>query len=200
MCLLASPVHAVPSVRLTLPPNTERIIEDGINQLPVDQARIVILSSVPDLGAHYRRKRQISDSEWEAIESASTQENDIGVTLPGQAGSSVTAEGVELDSAASDRKPVSVFAPSTNANINVKPGNGNGNGNGNGTTVDPHAGLLFRYSFTSPYLIFGTLVVLLVLLPALLIAIKAITSIELARGLEQGKMIGGQLGESKKDQ
>ena len=187
--------------RLTLLHNAERIIEDGINQLPVDQARIVILSSVPDLGAHYRRKRQISDSEWEAIESASTQENDIGVTLPGEASSSSeTAEGVALDSAASDRKPVSVFAPSTNANINVKPGNGNGNGNGNGTTVDPHAGLLFRYSFTSPYLIFGTLVVLLVLLPALLIAIKAITSIELARGLEQGKMIGGQLGESKKDQ
>ena len=185
--------------RLTLLGITERIIEDGINQLPVDQARIVILSSVPDLGAHYRRKRQISDSEWEAIESASTQENDIGVTLPGQAGSGngdETAEGVELDSAASDRKPVSVFAPSTNANINAKPGNGNDNG----TTVDPNAGLLVRYSFTSPYLIFGTLVVLLVLLPALLIAVKAITSIELARGLEQGKMVGGQLGESKKDQ
>jgi len=68
------------------------------------------------------------------------------------------------------------------------------------STVDPSKGLLFRYSFTSPALVFASLITLLVLIPAILLSINALTSIELVKGLE-GKMQGGAAGaESKKDQ
>lgn len=74
-----------------------------------------------------------------------------------------------------------------------------GNSGNNTATVDPKLGLLYRYSFTSPGLIFASLVTFLLLIPTVLFAINAITSIELLKGLENGKMVGGQLGEAKKD-
>lgn len=123
---------------------------------------------MPDLGKHYRQKRQISDEEWDAIASMPVDE-ESGVAQTSQGSSS------------------SPFAPGYSASKNKS------------ATVDPNAGLLYRYTFTSPALIFSALIVLLVLIPAGLMAINALTSIELLRGLEN-KMQGGQTGESKKDQ
>lgn len=138
----------------------------------------MILSSVPDLGQHYRQKRQISDEQWEELigedEEAETEESSkIGVDQP-----------VQLDTPSAT--PLSVFEQDGSS------------GNSN-ATVDPNLGLLYRYSFTSPSLIFASLVSFLVLIPTILFAINAITSIELLKGLENGKMVGGQLGEAKKD-
>lgn len=138
----------------------------------------MILSSVPDLGLHYRQKRQITDKEWEQlIEEVNDEESsEIGVD-----------DSAILDGPSSaPSKPFSVFEQDSNGSNNA--------------TVDPSLGLLYRYSFTTPPLIFTALVTLLLLIPTILYAISAITSIELLKGLENGKMIGGQLGEAKKDQ
>ncbi|KAL7005922.1 inosine-5'-monophosphate dehydrogenase [Cystobasidiomycetes sp. EMM_F5] len=145
----------------------DRLVQESLDELPTSR-RIVVISSVPDLGKHYRQKRQISDEEWDAIASMPVDE-ESGVAQTSQGSSS------------------SPFAPGYSASKNKS------------ATVDPNAGLLYRYTFTSPALIFSALIVLLVLIPAGLMAINALTSIELLRGLEN-KMQGGQTGESKKDQ
>ncbi|GAA6031022.1 hypothetical protein JCM8097_003965 [Rhodosporidiobolus ruineniae] len=63
---------------------------------------------------------------------------------------------------------------------------------GNGTSIfqpKAGAGLLHRYVFFTPALIFSFLVTLLVLVPALLIAVQALTAVETVQGLET-KMVG----------
>lgn len=155
-------------------PILDTLVERNLDKLP--DGHIIILSSVPDLGLHYRQKRQISDVEWEQlIEEANDQEtSDLGVDDP-----------AALDGPSSTpSRPLSVFEQDGSRNA----------------TVDPNLGLLYKYSFTTPPLIFAALITLLLLIPTILFAINAISSIELLKGLETGKMLGGQLGESKKDQ
>ena len=131
--------------------------------------RIVLISSVSDLSSHYRRKRQISDEDWTASDNQYTSASHAEKKPSGQA------------------QHASVF-------LDEYTGAQQGN-----NTLNSEAGLLFHYSFTSPALILGSLVMLLVLIPAALLAVNAITSIELLKGLE-GKMQGGQVGEGRKDQ
>lgn len=134
---------------------------------------------MPDLGLHYRQKRQISDAEWEQLieEVKDEEDSDLSVDDP-----------TVIDGPSSiPSRPLSVFEQ-------------DGNNGSNNATVDPNLGLLYKYSFTTPPLIFASLITLLLLIPTILFAINAISSIELLKGLETGKMLGGQLGESKKDQ
>lgn len=145
------------------------MIAESLEQLPSN--RIVILSSVSDLGGHYRQKRQISKEQWSDLEVSSS---DIGVDDPTSLGEAAAA-------------PKSIFAQD---NLGSQASN---------STVDANSGLLHRYSFTSPPLIFATLVMLIILIPAVLLSINALTSIERLQGLET-KMQGGQLAEGKKDQ
>ncbi|GAA94588.1 hypothetical protein E5Q_01240 [Mixia osmundae IAM 14324] len=63
---------------------------------------------------------------------------------------------------------------------------------------DPNSGLSYRYTFVNPILIFSILIMVLIFIPAALMSINALNSIELLRGLEH-KMIGGQSADSKKD-
>lgn len=155
------------------------LVEKNLETLP--EPYVVILSSVPDLGLHYRQKRQISDAEWEQlVEEADVPEtSDLGVDD--------AADVLDVASSSPLARPLSVFEQ-------------DGNSGNKNATVDPHLGLLYRYSFTTPPLIFASLITLLLLIPTILFAINAITSIELLKGLETGKMLGGQLGEAKKDQ
>lgn len=156
-----------------IPPLTiasaDRLVSENLEGLPSN--RIVILSSVPDLGGHYRQKRQISKEQWSELESPLS---DIGIDEPADLSGDAPTLGK------------SVFAQD---NLGSQANN----------TVDPNSGLLHRYTFTSPALIFGTLVMLVVLIPAVLLSVNALTSIERLQGLET-KMQGGQTGESKKDQ
>lgn len=132
------------------------------------------------MGHHYRQKRQLSDADWEELEQESEGVADIGVNDP------LAVEQLnQADAQDTSGRPLSVFEQ---------------NGTSPNATVDPSLGLLHRYTFTSPNLIFATLVTLLALIPAVMFSINALTSIELFKGLESGKMIGGQLGaDSKKD-
>jgi len=154
----------------------DSLVKTNLNKLP--RSRIVLISSVPDIGAHYRRKRQISDEAWSMMENEGVQ---VDETYDSGADTDFSLDG--------GARPTSVFAEG------YTPAQASDN-----STVDPSAGLLFRYSFTSPALVFASLIVLLVLIPAILFSINALTSIELVKGLE-GKMQGGAAGaEGKKDQ
>jgi len=152
---------------------TDRLVATNLDKLPAQS--IVLISSVKDLGVHYRQKRQISEAEWEEIlneDNASEDDgSDIGVDTPTRPSSIF-----DDDSYVQQQQPTATASP-----------------------VDPNLGLFYRYSFTSAPLILGTLVMLLILIPVVLMAVNALTSIDVMRGLEH-KMQGGQLGETKKDQ
>lgn len=166
-------------------PHTDRIVSANLDKLP--SSRIVLISSVNDLGQHYRSKRQISMTEWSALEGG----NEVDDSTAGVEGSK---DDYRLDG--SGARPASVFTGEGYEDDYAQD-----NKAGNNSTVDPNAGLLFRYSFTSPALVIGSLIVLFILVPALMLSLNALTSIEVVKGLE-GKMVGGQGsgGESKKDQ
>jgi hypothetical protein len=152
----------------------DRLVATNLDKLPAQS--IVLISSVNDLGVHYRQKRQISEAEWEEIlneDNASEDDgSDIGVDTPSRPSSIF-----DDDSYVQQQPTVTATA----------------------SPVDPNLGLFYRYSFTSAPLILGTLVMLLILIPVVLMAVNALTSIDVMRGLEH-KMQGGQLGETKKDQ
>jgi hypothetical protein len=100
-----------------------------------------------------------------------------------------------VESEESDSPSSQVLAPTKPLSVFEQDGNSNNN-----ATVDPHGSLFQRYSFTSPALLFATIITVLVLIPTVLFAINALTSIESLQGLDSGKMVGGQLADTKKDQ
>lgn len=160
----------------------DRLVSASLDKLP--SSRIVLISSVPDLGQHFRRKRQITDAEWTQIEGNSELDDSF-----------LASDDADIETHRIDggRSRPSVFLDDDYASTAK-------NGNSSNSTVDPNAGLFYRYAFTSPALIMASLITLIVLVPAVMLSLNALTSIELVKGLE-GKMVGGQAGaESKKDQ
>ena len=160
--------------------HTDAILEKQLDALP--SPRIVVLTSVPDIASHYREKRQLPPGMPSGMNWGDILDKEFG-QLDGFIHDHLGGA-QEMDE---EQLKNSVFAPGYSLGQN-------------GSMIEGGS-LLDRYTFTSPYLIVGTLLLLLVVLPAVLMAINALTSIELVKGLEQGKMQGGQsTGESKKDQ
>lgn len=160
--------------------HTDAILEKQLDALP--SPRIVVLTSVPDIASHYREKRQLPPGMPSGMNWGDILDKEFGQLdgfIHDHLGGAQEMNEEQLKN--------SVFAPGYSLGQN-------------GSTIEGGS-LLDRYTFTSPYLIVGTLLLLLVVLPAVLMSINALTSIELVKGLEQGKMQGGQSsGESKKDQ
>ncbi|GAA5968317.1 hypothetical protein JCM3765_000388 [Sporobolomyces pararoseus] len=167
-----------------LPEEEQEFIDEVLEEIKEEQAFDNMMDRI-----------QTHDNEASTAESSSSK-SDIGVSeiitpeeLISEEDEMESVESLEQSESEWDGEMLQVSPYSGDSYEDFKKG---GKGEKNGTSIfepEEKSGLLHRYVFFTPALVFALLVSLMVLIPTVLIAVQALTSIETPHGLET-KMTG----------